>query len=68
VAQFERDIIKDRQREGIAKDKGVYKGRAPKFSQEEMANMRKLKAYGSSVARVAKPYKTSRATISRCSG
>ena len=68
VAQFERDIIKDRQREGIAKAKkrGAYRGRSPKFSQEEMTSMRKLKADGSSVARVAKLYKTSRATVYRC--
>ena len=70
VAQFERDIIKERQREGIAKakERGVYKGRTPKFSHEELARMKKLKADGSSVARVAKLYKTSRATVYRCLG
>jgi DNA invertase Pin-like site-specific DNA recombinase len=70
VAQFERDIIKERQREGIAKakERGVYKGRRPKFSHEELVSMKKLKADGSSVARVAKLYKTSRATVYRCLG
>lgn len=39
VAQFERDLIKERQREGIAiaKAKGVYKGRAPKLTPEQVA-------------------------------
>jgi DNA invertase Pin-like site-specific DNA recombinase len=42
VAQFERDLIKERQREGIAiaKAKGVYKGRAPKLTPEQVAEVR----------------------------
>lgn len=37
VAELERNLIKERQREGIAiaKAKGIYKGRKPKMSPEE---------------------------------
>lgn len=41
-AQFERAIIKERQREGIAiaKTKGVYKGRAPKLTPERVQELK----------------------------
>ncbi|UCV22510.1 recombinase family protein [Ferribacterium limneticum] len=37
-AEFERSLIKERQREGIAiaKEKGVYKGRKPKMTPEQV--------------------------------
>ena len=34
VAQFERSMIKERQRQGIAKAKGVYKGRVKTVNDE----------------------------------
>jgi DNA invertase Pin-like site-specific DNA recombinase len=42
VAQFERDLIKGRQREGIelAKGRGAYKGRAPKLTPERVQELR----------------------------
>lgn len=42
VAQFERDLIKDRQKEGIAlaKKRGVYKGRKKSLSPEQIEELR----------------------------
>jgi DNA invertase Pin-like site-specific DNA recombinase len=42
VAQFERDLIKERQREGIilAKKRGVYKGRKKSLSPEKIEELR----------------------------
>lgn len=42
-AEFERSLIKERQREGIAiaKEKGVYKGRKPAKNPEEIAAIRR---------------------------
>lgn len=42
VAQFERDLIKDRQKEGIslAKKRGAYKGRKKSLSPEQIKELR----------------------------
>ncbi|MGH8492485.1 MAG: recombinase family protein [Moraxellaceae bacterium] len=42
MAEFERDPIKERQREGIAiaKSMGVYKSRAPKLTPEKAKELR----------------------------
>jgi len=42
VGQFERDLIKERQREGIslAKQRGVYRGRRKKLTPERVAELR----------------------------
>lgn len=44
VAEFERSLIKERQREGIAlaKAKGVYKGRKPALTPEQVEALRAL--------------------------
>jgi DNA invertase Pin-like site-specific DNA recombinase len=41
-AEFERALIKERQREGItlAKQKGVYKGRKPSLTSEQVQSLR----------------------------
>jgi len=43
-SQFERALIKERQREGIAlaKAKGVYKGRKPTLSKDKIVELCKL--------------------------
>ena len=43
LAQFERDLLLERQREGIAiaKAKGKYKGRRSRFSDDDIAKIRK---------------------------
>ncbi|WP_442604583.1 recombinase family protein [Nitrosospira multiformis] len=50
--QFERSLIKERQREGIAlaKAKGVYKGRKPALNSEKLAKPREQAAAGANKA------------------
>ena len=68
VAQFEREIMLERQREGIAKAKadGKYKGRAP-TAQKHADEIIRLKAEGFAVSAImeALPRKVSRASIFR---
>lgn len=67
VAQFERDLIRERQREGIeiAKTKGVYKGRAPKLTPEQVQELRSKDAANNQKGRtaLAKAYGISRETL-----
>lgn len=67
VAQFERDLIRERQREGIeiAKTKGVYKGRAPKLAPEQVQELRTKDAVNNKKGRtaLAKAYGISRETL-----
>jgi DNA invertase Pin-like site-specific DNA recombinase len=54
IAQFEREVMLERQREGIAKAKaeGKYKGRKP-TARAQAASIIKLAAAGKTKARVA---------------
>lgn len=54
VAQFEREMMLERQREGIAKAKakGLYKGRKP-TAQAKAEEVRRLAATGLSMAKIA---------------
>jgi DNA invertase Pin-like site-specific DNA recombinase len=65
VAQFERDLIRERQREGIAlaKKDGVYLGRKPSLSPVQIAEIKKLAKDGSKKSDLAETYKVSRQTI-----
>jgi DNA invertase Pin-like site-specific DNA recombinase len=65
VAQFERAIIRERQREGIAKAKqaGVYKGRKLALAPAQVAELRKRAAAGEQKATLAKEFKISRQTV-----
>ncbi len=67
VAQFERDLIKERQREGIelAKARGVYKGRAPKLTPEQAQELKAKDAAnnGKGRAALARDYGISRETL-----
>jgi DNA invertase Pin-like site-specific DNA recombinase len=65
VAQFERAIIKERQREGIelAKRKGLYTGRKPSLSPDRVAQLRTRVAAGESKSELAKEFKISRQTL-----
>jgi len=65
VAQFERSLIRERQREGIAlaKKKGVYKGRKPSLSAERAAEMRKRADAGENKAALAREFGISRAAL-----
>jgi DNA invertase Pin-like site-specific DNA recombinase len=64
-AQFERSMIRERQREGIAvaKTKGIYKGRAPKLDQAQIAQLRSRVAAGEKKAEVARAFDISRETL-----
>ncbi|ARO87962.1 transposase [Nitrosospira lacus] len=65
-SQFERSMIKERQREGIAiaKSKGVYKGGKPKLTQEQVTILReKAAAEGANKSELAKELGISRETL-----
>lgn len=64
VAQFERDLIKERQREGIAlaKQRGVYRGRKKKLTPERVAELRS-RAAKEKKARLAREFGISRETL-----
>jgi DNA invertase Pin-like site-specific DNA recombinase len=65
-AEFERSLIKERQREGIAiaKAKGdVYRGRMPSLTAEEAEALRSRIAAGESKAGLAREFGISRATV-----
>lgn len=65
VAQFERAMILERQREGIAiaKAKGVYKGRPPALTDAQVSEVVSRLASGESATDLAREFGVSRATI-----
>lgn len=64
-AEFERSLIKERQREGIAlaKRRGAYRGRKKSFSPQDVAELRQRVAAGISKAQVAREAGISRQTL-----
>ena len=64
-AEFERALIKERQREGIAqaKKRGAFKGRRKSLSEAEVAELRQQLAAGVSKAQVARELGISRQTL-----
>lgn len=67
VAEFERSMILERQKEGIAiaKAKGAYKGRKPTLSADQAADLKARKAAGESVTALAKEFGISRQSVYR---
>jgi DNA invertase Pin-like site-specific DNA recombinase len=65
VAEFERSMIIERQREGIAiaKAAGKYKGRQASLSQMQAGELRERLAKGESVTALATEYGVSRQTV-----
>lgn len=65
VAEFERSMILERQREGIAiaKAKGKYKGRKAVLSDEQAAELKAMRQAGESVTAIAKHFRISRQTV-----
>jgi DNA invertase Pin-like site-specific DNA recombinase len=65
VGQFERGLILERQREGIAiaKTKGVYKGRKPSLDDSGKAELKALVAQGLPKAKIAAKLGISRTTL-----
>ena len=65
VAEFERALLLERQREGIAiaKTKGVYKGRKPSLSADQTAAVIRRADDGESASALAREFGVSRATV-----
>lgn len=65
VGQFERALIKERQREGIAiaKTKNVYRGRKKALNQAEIARLKKMAVEGLSKVEIAMTLGISRASV-----
>ena len=64
-AEFERSLILERQREGIAiaKAAGRYKGRRPILTAERAAELLRRVAHGESKAQLSREFKISRETL-----
>jgi DNA invertase Pin-like site-specific DNA recombinase len=67
VAEFERALIRERQREGIelAKKRGVYKGRRPSLTAEQVTELRAQAAAGVPKTQLARQYGIHRDTVYR---
>lgn len=65
VAELERGILLERQREGIAlaKIKGKYKGGKNKLSKEQVVELNALHKQGMPIAKIAKQFKITRPTV-----
>jgi DNA invertase Pin-like site-specific DNA recombinase len=66
IAQFERELMLERQREGIAKAKaeGKYRGRAP-TARAKAPEIRRLRGEGIGPTEIAKRLRISRASVYR---
>jgi DNA invertase Pin-like site-specific DNA recombinase len=64
-AEFERALIRERQREGIAlaKQRGAYRGRKKALSPERVAELRQRAAAGEPKAKMAREFSISRETL-----
>ncbi|MBO1361415.1 recombinase family protein [Acetobacter sacchari] len=69
VAQFERDIMKERQAEGIAKarEEGKYKGRKP-TARAQADKVQELAAQGVGATEIARRLNIGRNSVYRCMG
>ncbi|MBY0293127.1 MAG: recombinase family protein [Alphaproteobacteria bacterium] len=64
-AEFERSLLKERQREGItlAKQRGVYRGRKRSLNTEQVCEMKRRIEAGEQKAKVARDMNISRETV-----
>jgi len=64
-AEFERSLIRERQREGIAlaRKRGAYRGRARALNAEQVAQLRQRAAEGSPKATLTREFGISRETV-----
>ena len=64
-AEFERSLIRERQREGIAlaKKRGAYRGRKKALSPEQVADLRQRAAAGDQKAALAREFGINRETL-----
>ena len=65
IHEFDRAILKERQREGIAlaKKRGTFKGRKRSLSETQAAEIRQRITTGTSKAQIAREYGISRQTL-----
>jgi DNA invertase Pin-like site-specific DNA recombinase len=66
-AEFERALIRERQREGIAlaKQRGAYRGRKPALTPDQIQALRRRAGNGEQKARLAREFGISRETLYR---
>ena len=64
-AEFERSLIRERQREGVAlaKARGAYRGRKRILSEDRIAELRQRAAAGEPKAQLAREFGISRETV-----
>jgi DNA invertase Pin-like site-specific DNA recombinase len=64
-SEFERSLIKERQREGIAiaKKKGLYRGRKPALTPEQVILAKQRSGYGENKTAIAKSFGITRETL-----
>ena len=64
-AEFERALIRERQREGIAlaRQRGAYRGRKKALAQEQVAELQQRAAAGENKAQLAREFGISRETV-----
>ena len=64
-AEFERSLLRERQREGIeiAKKKGLFKGRKQSLNEKEITELRNKVANGENKTTLAKEYEICRETL-----
>jgi len=67
-AEFERELIRERQREGIAlaKARGAYRGRKRILSDEQISELRQRAAAGEPKVHLAREFGISRETVYQC--
>lgn len=65
MAEFERSLIRERQREGvaIAKKKGLYKGRKKSLNDAQVRELKKMISEGAKKSSVARSFNISRETL-----
>lgn len=64
-AEFERALIRERQREGIAlaKQRGIYRGRKPSLSDAQISEVRRRIELGDKKSHIAREFRISRETL-----
>jgi DNA invertase Pin-like site-specific DNA recombinase len=67
VAEFERSLIRERQREGIAlaKQRGVYRGRSRALRPDQLEELRRRVRTGEPKAEIARQFAISRQSLYR---
>jgi DNA invertase Pin-like site-specific DNA recombinase len=70
IAEFENDIRRERQMDGIAKakDRGVKFGRKPELTQQRISQIKKLRKSGTTVPEIMRRMSLSKASVYRALG